>query len=535
MTNPLRALVNGTNWPDPIPLGDGSTPPPFPVHVLPDWMATYVNAVAHEMQVAPDLPAILGLVGLSIATGPHYRIRIDTNWHERLNIYAVVSLPPSAGKSPVLKKMLGVVFDHEATLRLDAQQRMAHVEQKRRMAEKAMKRAEDKGDINEAQRCLDDLLNTPMPVVPRLIANDATPEAIAQLLSEQGERLALVSTEGGPFEIMAGRYSDKANIEVYLQGWSGDPFTVDRMNRPAVTLTAPTLTVGLTVQPRVIEALAAKDDFRGRGLLDRFMYSLPEDNVGMRNLLEVRTTDAALSDRYDGWLRELLEREVPTVPETIVLDAQAHELFGQWRQGHEDRMTPDGDLRPMASWVVKMQSTTVRVAGMLAAVDGRQTVDAEGLLRAIEVGDYWLQHAKLVHDVWSSDDRLTAARAILKWAVDRRLDEFSVRDVYASLRKLFPSAEDSKAPLELLVERGWLVSQSDEALVIGRRGKESHRFWVHPKALTQKDAHARHVSHVLRKPFLSSSSSSVPDPSFLRDTAHDAHDTHDAHDDSGLF
>ena len=48
-----------------------------------------------------------------------------------------------------------------------------------------------------------------VPPIPRLVADDITPEAAASLLAEQGGRLAIISAEGGIFDIIAGRYSQQ--------------------------------------------------------------------------------------------------------------------------------------------------------------------------------------------------------------------------------------------------------------------------------------------------------------------------------------
>lgn len=45
-----------------------------------------------------------------------------------------------------------------------------------------------------------------VPVLPRLVADDVTPEAAASLLADHGGRLAIISAEGGIFDTMAGRY-----------------------------------------------------------------------------------------------------------------------------------------------------------------------------------------------------------------------------------------------------------------------------------------------------------------------------------------
>ncbi|WP_425466834.1 DUF3987 domain-containing protein [Peribacillus cavernae] len=72
--------------------------------------------------------------------------------------------------------------------------------------------------------------------LPRLITEDVTPEKLADLMAENNEKMALLSAEGGGiFNIMAGRYASdgKANLEIFLKGFSGDYCAVDRIGRGA--------------------------------------------------------------------------------------------------------------------------------------------------------------------------------------------------------------------------------------------------------------------------------------------------------------
>jgi len=521
-------------WADPIPLGDTDDIPEFPVDVLPDWMRDYAIAVADEMQVPVDMSAVLALVATSIINARHYRVEmLPGGWTEPINLYAVIAMPPSAGKSPVVKKMLGAILAYETEMRQRAEERLEHCQQKRRIIEKQMKKAEEKGDINEAQRYLDDLRQHPLPVIPRIVANDSTPEALAQLIHDQGEHMALVSTEGGPFDIMAGRYSERTNLDVYLQSWSGDPFSVDRIGRPSITLKSPLLTIGLTVQPTVIAALADKAEFAGRGLVARFMYSVPPDWVGYRNMIEIRTVDPVLKDRYDLGLRRMLDRPVEDTPTLIPLEPAAYTIFSEWRQQLEYRLSPNGDLRPMSEWVAKMQSSVARVAALIVSAAGGATVDAATMAGAVRIGEYWLAHAKVVHDMWQVDERVSHAKAILQWAGDRQLESFTVRDVYASLRRRLPTAEDCREPLNLLTERGWIRPMFDGPLVIGRRGKDSPSFNIHPSNGAKTVSHARHARHARRDP----KNENPPPPVPVTETAVSAHDAHDAQlpDDNELF
>ncbi len=121
---------------------------------------------------------------------------------------------------------------------------------------------------------------------PRLWTGDVTPERLQGLMVEQGERMALLSDEGGIFEVMAGLYSDgRANIDVFLQAHAGKSVRVDRGSREAY-LNRPALTFGLAVQPQIIIELSqgSKRRFRGTGALARFLYCIPKSNIGQRDV-----------------------------------------------------------------------------------------------------------------------------------------------------------------------------------------------------------------------------------------------------------
>ena len=142
-----------------------------------------------------------------------------------------------------------------------------------------------------------------MPPVPRWLVDDATPEALAGLLAAYG-RIALLSPEGDVFDQMAGRYNPTAgpNLGVYLKGHAGDLLKVDRRGRAPEYVERPCLTIGITVEPDVLRGLADRPGFRGRGLLARFLYSLPPSLVGHRQAGHRQAgappVPPALADRY---------------------------------------------------------------------------------------------------------------------------------------------------------------------------------------------------------------------------------------------
>jgi replicative DNA helicase len=91
---------------------------------------------------------------------------------------------------------------------------------------------------------------------------------------------------------------------VYLKGHAGDLLKVDRRGRPPEYVDRPCLTIGLAVQPVVLRGLAARPGFGGRGLLARFLYSLPESLVGRRQV-GPPPVPAAVAGRYTRELQAL--------------------------------------------------------------------------------------------------------------------------------------------------------------------------------------------------------------------------------------
>ena len=104
-------------------------------------------------------------------------------------------------------------------------------------------------------------------------------------MAEQGEKAAALSSEGGIFDIMGGRYSrGMPNLDIFLQGHAGDAVRVERRSREPVYMDEPALTMGLSPQPEILRGLVDKPGFRGRGLLARFLYLIPKSTLGYRTL-----------------------------------------------------------------------------------------------------------------------------------------------------------------------------------------------------------------------------------------------------------
>jgi hypothetical protein len=491
-------------WEPPIPFGVAGDVPAFPVEVLPGWLGEYVAAVATATQTPSDLAGMLALAVLATVAAGSVEVEPRPGWREPLCLFIGVGMDAGTRKSSVFTAMTRPVADFErqqaaaalpgitetATLRRIADQAAATAEVaagKASASQQEEARAEAIARAAEAARLV-------VPPVPRWLVDDATPEALAGLLATYG-RIALLSPEGDVFDQMAGRYNQAGgpNLGVYLKGHAGDLLKVDRRGRPPEYVERPCLTIGLAVQPEVLRGLAGRPGFGGRGLLARFLYSLPESLVGRRQP-GAPPVPAAVADRYALELQALAASLTTSAgpdagdegPALLTLDQAAEELLLGFERELEPRLAAgSGDLANLAGWAAKLVGATCRLAGLLHLAghlrDGwARPIGADTLAGAVRLAGYLVEHARAVFDLMGADPRVEDARWLLDWISRTGQAQFTRRDAHQAARGRFRKAGDLEPALALLQEHGYLRRvDADPTSPKGGR-PPSPRFLVHP-------------------------------------------------------
>ena len=467
-------------WDDPVPLGASGLLPAFPVSAFPRWLADQVAETARFTQTPPDLAASAGLSVLSTAAGGRAVVEVRGSWREPVNLYNVVALPPGARKSAVFAGMTEPVLGTEAAMVASARDAILEADTLRKIAlhdaEKAARWAAGIDDAEAQNKAHAEAISKALmaegitvPVMPRLVADDITPEAVASLLAEQGGRLAVLSAEGGIFATLAGRYSSGTpNFEVFLKGHSGDMLRVDRRSRPPEYIPRPALTLGLCVQPEVLRDIARLPGFRGRGLLARILYSLPPDLVGRRRIGEPAIPEgvqAAYAGAVETLVRSLAEWTDPAV---LTLTPGATALLLDAERAIEPRLDAEtGDLAGIRDWASKLIGATARIAGLLhlathPAGGWAHPVSEDTMDAAIGLGRYYTEHALAAFDHMGAEPVLGDARVILRWLERDCLTRFTRREAFTALsRSRFPKAGDLDVPLALLEDHGYIRREAE--------------------------------------------------------------------------
>ncbi|WP_112133317.1 YfjI family protein [Glycomyces dulcitolivorans] len=483
----------GETWPAPVPLTEARTLPAFPAACLPDWVGDMVDAVAEATQTPADLAGSIALAALSTAVQGRLAVQAGPDWVEPANLFTCTALPPGNRKSSVFAAMVRPILDAEAELAEAARPRIieaaTEAEIARRAAEQALAAAsKNPGDpdlANGAKSAAREADEVAIPVSPKLVADDITPEAAKSLLAEQAGRLAILSAEGGIFATIAGRYSGVPDLDAFLKGHAGDMLRVVRKSAPAEYVAAPALTLGLAVQPEVLRDAARMPGFEDRGLLARFLFTLPASKVGFRNPSPA-PVPAPVKAAYARKLAGLVHSMHPRT-DTVVLELtpEARDKVVALERDREPRLGPGGEWEPILSWANKWTGAVVRLAGLLHLAKYPSTgaatpVEGDTLDAATMLGYYFADHALGAWSYMGAGAETGPALALLDWLARHGQSGMSVRDMHRALRgrRGLATADAIRGAVVRLVEHGYLR----ERPAARRRGGRppSPRYDLHP-------------------------------------------------------
>ncbi len=460
-------------WEEPLMFGQTTTPD-IPATILPGWLGDYVGAVSATAKTPPGMAVMLALSTVSTCLQKKFIVfPRGTDYHEPVNIWTVTSLPPSSRKTYVITALTDPIsiWELEQSDRMADSIRQTKTKREVNLARiaKLTTQAANTDDpqkrdvllykIDEARKDTPDELR-----LPRLWTGDVTPERLQMLLAEHGEKMALLSDEGGIFEIMGGLYSDgKVNLDVFLQAHAGKSVRVDRASRTA-HLNSPALTFGLAVQPSVISDLAngSKKRFRGNGSLARFLYCLPKNNIGMRDVRKNEPIPEVIKAKYHARIIDMLNI-APEVdgkgieqPRRLILDADALECWLAFSEYIESKQGPNGEYEPIQDWTGKLPGAALRLAGLLHVVEhGVSTaiINQATMVMVLDLATLLIEHAKAAFSLMGADPITDDAKAIFKWISVNDLESFTKNKVRVAMKGRWAKPERLTKALKELQDR----------------------------------------------------------------------------------
>lgn len=460
----------------------------FPLTCLSQVMQETVSEVSASIQVAPEMVACVALVVVSIAClGTNIRVLPD--YLEPSQLYLLIAANPSERKSPALSILLRPLNEQAKLINEFKAKEKSEVDLKRTMLSKRFEKALSKGDEESARSIQAELDNLPEVRLAPTPFTDITPEALAKALSSNGGSGSISSAEGCLFNVLSGSYSPDPNIDVILQGYSGERIRIERIGRESVAIERATLAILVAVQPQVLDRFLGNEILLERGLCARFLYCLPRSKVGYRDARSARPVSAETASRWSRLIQKLAQLSYEGAPRELCLDSMALELYYQWADEVEWNIGPGGPWRGIANgWEGKLVGNTVRIAGLLkmaASPDCALPITVEHFSNAIEIARYFVDQALAL--TGKAAGLTPAAKEVLDEIKKQAESPFSPYELRQRLRfrKAFKDGTKVDAALSCLAKSGYIrLTLPPPWAGVGR--KPEALYELHPDLLSDK-------------------------------------------------
>lgn len=425
--------------------------PAFDARLLPNAVRPWCENLAAGLQVALDFTAIPAVVGLAGAIGRSLGIAMKRHehWVERPMLWACVVGRPSSGKSPALRpayRMLERLSElehaqYETALRdFEAGRLVGKVARKRTEADiaKALKAGDKTGAAELAHAVVD---AGEAPAEPRVIVNDATVEALGEILNANPRGVVQYRDELAGWLASLDREGREADRGFYLECWNGTgSYTVDRIGRGTIHIDACALSILGGMQPGKLAAYvrgAVQGGFADDGLMQRFQLAVHPDLPPGWRYIDAEVDDAAEAGAWAAFQRLRNLNPVAVGAERadwcdvpfLRFDDEAQDLLIEWMEQLMGRLRRGDEPPWMESHLAKYPALAGRLALVLHLADGGTgPVSADTLAGALNWCTYLEAHARRIYAP-AGDNGLTAAHLILKKRKELA-DGFTARELH---------------------------------------------------------------------------------------------------------
>ncbi len=462
-------------WDTPIPFEKPKLPT-FPVDALPKIIRDYVVAVAETTQTPVDMAATASLAIMSLCMQGRYRVEGKVDWDEPVNLYTLIIAEPSERKSAIIGFMTRPVNEYELEYnRLNG----ARFESSRihksalEIRKKSIESQFAKGKVTDIEvEEISKKLHDFKELKPKKIyVDDITTEKLASVLADSDGKTAVISTEGGIFDVLAGMYNKSVNIDVFLKSYSGDAIRIDRIGRQSELIQKPALTILLSVQPSVLSSLISNTTFEGKGLTTRFLYALPESLIGKRKF-NTSPIPSEVSRLYDMKIKDVLNEEENLIDNQIIRQSkESKSLFQAFHDENEKIMGEDTEIK---AWRGKLVGNVLRIAALLARFNMDRfnpffdetpevIVSKDDMANAITIGKYYIEHAKASYSLMGIDPINKKCEYVLSKIKEHNFYEFANRDITRACgTKDLRTLEGMLPVLNRLIEYGYIQPKTDK-------------------------------------------------------------------------
>ena len=496
--DPVAEIVTHKRIPEPLP--ELPEVEAFDYDFLPAAIRGYIQDISERMQCPPDFSAVNTYAMLSAVIGCKIAIRPKRrdNWLVVPNLWGTViggsGIMKSPCRSEVLKplKQLQVDIEREVNNRnaelvnSNEEAKLRHAV-KKSQARKVLKE-DPMADISELLKNDSDA-SPQVETAPRFITNDATAEALGQLMIENPNGILFEADELVGLLKSLDKQGQEGARAFFLTAADGNQsYTIDRIMRGTnLHIESACLSIIGGIQPGVLGEYvreALEGGAGADGLLQRFGLMVFPDISPVYQYID-RYPDKPARENVNSLVRKLHELDVEAIATIgefcktpyLQFDDSAQEIFIEWLCKLETRLRSNEDHPAIISHLSKYRKLVPALALINHLSDSDESkVSESALLRGLAYSDYLESHARRVYS-YGTQPSIDAAKSVLTKLRKGKLNNpFTARDIYRKCWAGIETPEKAGAAIDVLLEYGHLFQNEKLIMTKGRPTALYH--WV---------------------------------------------------------
>lgn len=466
--------------------------PELSLDCLPKPIYRYAMAEGKRLNADPVPIAIHCLAAVSVAASDDWGLKAKQHdfWTQQARLWTCCVKPPGARGTDMLATAFWPIQKREADLRRDFQRE--HAAWQERMTGLKGK------ELAEAAKA------DPEPRQKRLLTNDATVEALSELLrgKDEAAKIGYYADELATF-LDFGRYKSGkgggGSRAFMLQAFDGGPQQIDRILRGSVFVANWSVAIAGNIQPRKLAELGT--ELASDGLFQRFIVVHAKESELYDD--DDQPTDQAARAAYSDLITKLFDLRPPKGAHdkaaVCYLDeagrAVRRQLMRLVQRLQHDASLPDLIREAASKWsglfsrlclifhLVEVADRTARgetpADHELVRVPAATAEKAAALIREVVLPNLF----RLGFETLPDGKEQANARWIAEHILTHRSEHLTARDIGRAFRKLRGKPQEIAGCMEILTHAGWATQTEARA--------DGVRWKINPKVHVQFAAAAK--------------------------------------------
>lgn len=324
-----------------------------------------------------------------------------------------------------------------------------------------------------------------------MFMQDVTVDGMVVSLISRCHSMLLIAPEGA--SLFGGHAMKPENLGRFMGNvsslFSGEALTRTRVDEHNYAEDR-RLSLLVFVQPVIAMDFLSSPLVMQQGLGNRFMYSQPQSLLGTREFNDIELEDQPLYKQYCEKITKLANQPWKINPHTEGVDVRTVRLSDDAKAAWVDyyntmelAVGPRGDMATHSGYATRFPEQVMRLAALLAIVEDPAvvTINEETMLRAIELGSYYLDSAMSAFNVAPANKDELDASTLLDWMRNKQeeldIAGIPVRMMYKDGPRCARPKRRTEVLLELLEARGE-VSGLTKTIVYGPENKRSNENYA---------------------------------------------------------